>query len=260
MKNMGQQIFIWRLLGWGLLALAARAAVAEQGAGQAPVSVRGAGGPEARFEFRVFDVARKGPVGVYFRNAEGKMRELVFNRRRRSRVYSYRGPPKMEFFRKTGVDDAGKPEWDTVAVLRADPEVREKLIFFLPGAMGKSGRPGEGRSFRLRWIDDSPENFPGGSLVVFNACGAPLAGRLGDRDFHLGFGSSAPMDLGKLRHGRGDWVSARFAVRVGEDYELVYGNKLSFTEGNRVILVLRPPRRSGSLRIDTYLIEDSPGE
>ena len=214
--------------------------------------------PTVERDFRVFAVERKPIDGVFVTDADGADVELVFERKYRSEVYTYKGPPTMVFFRRsTGPE--GAVVRTPVATAAIPAEVKEPLIFFMdaPQTEATDDAPAtRQREFNLVWIDDSLQSFPYGTVRVLNACGAPLKGKIGPEAVSLGYETTPPLPTSRLRSGGSGWVNIGFAVKVQDEYELVYRNDVQFDDAARSILVLRPPRRPRSLRVDTYLIEE----
>lgn len=205
-------------------------------------------------EFRVFSIDRQPIRGLLYLNPDNEYEELKFRARRRSDPYTYQGPPRMDFYREAGVNEEGEIIYGVVASVYLDEANRQPLIFFLADNRNNNGgRP----NFRTLVMDDSPAAFPNGYLKILNACGANLIGQIGDQRLELGFGLSPSWPLSRLSTGRRGYVDIALAVRIRDDYELVFRNNVDFSENVRSIIILRPPRRSNSIQINTYLLEET---
>jgi len=203
------------------------------------------------FDFSVFSLDRNPIEGVYFNSPSGDQ-ELEFKKKARSVKYRYEGPPEVVFY-EIEFDEEGEKIRIPVARATVDQTLREPLFFFLPNKKEAETR----RSFRLLPVEDSESAFPYGYLRVVNASGAELVGKIGDEQIKIKFAATEPMPMDDLRANRNDpWVKVYFAAEVGEQYELVYRNSILFRNDGRSILVLRPPLRSRSIKIHTYLLED----
>lgn len=204
------------------------------------------------FDFKVYAVDRNPIEGLHY-DLEGQAVPIEFKKKRRSDPYHYKGPKLVTFF-KQDVNEEGEPVRVPIASVAMTPGNREPLFFFLPVT-----KPNEnGPKYSVSVIDDSTRAFPYGSVMIFNASGAELAGKVGDRQLMLPYGPTEPMPMSRLRESRRDpWINFFFAAEVAEDeYELVFRNAILFRDDGRTILVLRPPRRPRSIKIYTYLLEE----
>lgn len=199
---------------------------------------------------RVFSADRIPIEGLYLQVKPGVYEPIVFRSRLRSRDYEIEtAADGIIFYRRTGVDNRGRPVFEPEIGATIAPGIREALVFFL--------RNGNG-AMRLQVVDDSLSSFPPGTVRVLNLCGAPLAGKMGPVITMLGEEISDPVSIRHLRDGNNNYVEFAFAVQIGEGVELVYANQIQFSADTRSILVLLPPRRANSVSIHTYLLEDRP--
>lgn len=200
-------------------------------------------------DFRVFALDRQDIEGVYFADGEANV-PLSFKRKRRSDMFSYEGPEKIQFF-ELEKNEAGENIRVPVGSVDLSRSIKEPLLFFLENPNQSDLK------YSITAIDDSQSAFPYGSLLIFNASGAKLEGKVGDEELELGYGPTSPMNMDRLRAKRNEpWVNMFFITKIGEDYELVYRNRVLFRDDGRSILVLRPPRRARSIKIYTYLLEE----
>ncbi|WOO42630.1 hypothetical protein [Rubellicoccus peritrichatus] len=188
------------------------------------------------------------PSDVYFTNSDQDSQLLEFKRKRRSQTYNYKGPKEILFFNKSTNPDGSEIKIP-VAKAQIPNEVKEAIIFFLPT------KKEEKTSYPLLIVNDSTKAFPYGTIRIFNACGAELAGQIGNETLKVPQGISMPFSIKKIAH-KGNWVKLGFAIKMPEGYELVYSNEVPFDIETRSIVVLRPPRRSNSLKIYTYLLQE----
>lgn len=203
--------------------------------------------------FRVFRTGRGDFDDIRFLNPAGQSAILEFNVTIRSDDYRYRGNNPIVFFREEEVDGGGGPPAvlrTPVATARIPEGVDEALIIFVanPRRTDDSNAP----EFSAFVMDDSLQAFPPDSLVVFNATGAHLFGRVGGRDTRFPVGPSDPFDLNRFARGR---YPVAFAVQSEEGPRMVFEKELGYSLGNRVILLLQPPRIPGTFRIQARSIQ-----
>ncbi|MGF1451214.1 MAG: hypothetical protein ACFB21_03950 [Opitutales bacterium] len=240
--------------------LAAGIASAQTPGGAAAGSAEAAD-PPATVErtFRVASLDGSRPEGLHFAT-EGRDVELEFRRFRRSQDYEYVGPPTMTFFTRSVTED-GTIIRTPVGVVEVAPEENEVFILFLTTDSLIDRRLRQTTlPYSLLWLDDSRSGFPFGSIRVVNACGASLIGKVGDEELLLPYSCTPPMDFDEIDINDNGWIPFAFAIKTPEGYEIVYRNEVQFSEADRTLLILRPPRRARSLRIQTFLIEQADPE
>lgn len=230
---------------WRLLALA----VALLAAGGTALSGRDQE-PEVAVQLKVMRIGRGDFSGIFVQPSErGEPQELSFSRHRRSQAIQYTGPGRIVFFRFAPPPEPDAPPLRLpVAVFEIDLEnpVRELLLFFLPVPNPEQRKAGE-PLFQLFGMDDSFEAFPRDTAIIFNATGATLYGQVNRRNQVFSAGASKPFALNRD-------FNAAFAVETRDGPRLVFENTLEFSEDLRAIVMLRPPSRARSIRIESYNI------
>lgn len=189
----------------------------------------------------------------YF-SREAKISEpLDFRLVQRSGPYSYSGPREMVFVKELPAPNEGNPEGVTYQTLaRANiPKGWDEVLFFFEELDPDEADRNGGLPYKVHMMDDSLSAFPVGSLVVFNACGAKLVGQVGGERARFNEGPAKAIDFSKIEGGA---LTTAFAVETADGPKLVFENRLEFSENYRVILMLAPPRRTGSIRIQVYNI------
>lgn len=174
---------------------------------------------------------------------------MSFSQYRRSATVEYKGPTPLVFFRQAPNPDPTLPPLRIpVATWAIAPNsrVKEALLFFLPLAQPEA----DGSLFRIYAMDDSYAAFPRETLMIFNATGARLFGAVVGKEMVFEAGATGPFELNRN-------TRAAFAVETRDGPKMVYENVLEFAGENRVIFMLRPPKRAGSLRIEAYNIIES---
>lgn len=202
---------------------------------------------------RFFSINRQPIRNLYYLNPNDEYEEIQFRSRLRSDPYPYLGPERISFYHKIQLPEVEDPVFEEVTFVTPDIPTGELLIFFLQP--GVSGNREEDKWVTLA-MDDSERAFPLGNFLILNATGVSLDGVVGSQALRLDFGFSESFP--SLSRGRTSHIEVAFALKVENGHELVYSNQLVFSAEGRSILVLRPPRRSRSIQIDTFLLEDSP--
>lgn len=203
---------------------------------------------------RFFPIHRQVLDGYYLQSSPGVFEEIRFRPRSRSDEYEYTGTGYVTVHTRIL-----NPETQTYlypvefGFTATEVPSSDILIMVLPPEFVPLKDEEEQGWFTILLPDD-PEFFKPSQLLVLNATGFPLDGVVDTSTMTLGFGERRLIDKNK----RDPWVKVSFGIRLENGHELVYGNRLRFTQDRRSILVLRPPRRPRSIKIDTYLIEDMP--
>ncbi|QXD22529.1 hypothetical protein F7C95_11255 [Opitutia bacterium ISCC 51] len=124
----------------------------------------------------------------------------------------------------------------------------EKAILILTTAPSDSSN-----KFNVHFVDADPSNFPINSIRVFNATGVRLAGKVGTQNRYFEPGISDSFSLNPFID---EGIPVAFLVETNEGPKFVFEKDLEYAENRRVILLLEPPRRRGSYKIQaTNLIE-----
>lgn len=189
----------------------------------------------------------------YFEAPDDVSSPLDFRLVQRSGPYEYRGPSEITFFETIPAPSEADPEAvvnKPLARTSIPRGLTNVLLFF--EKLSEEDRTGnENLPYRIHIMDDSLAGFPENSLVVFNACGPALMGSVGKERKRFEYGPASPIDYGSVRAGS---FATAFAVETADGPKLVFENRLELSKGYRVILMLAPPRRQGSIRIQVYSV------
>jgi len=221
--------------------------------------------PTVSVTLKTLSIGRGNFSGILVQAEEGEDPvPLTFSRYVRGAPVEYEGPADIVFFRQQPNPVPDLPPVRTpVGVVSMDPNnpVEEALVIFYPISAEEAGgaRPAPiGQDlvaqytpqFKIWVMDDSLEAFPRDSLMVFNATGARLFGSVIGREMVIPAGATGPFGIGRN-------FTAAFAIETQDGPKLVYENVLEFSGEKRVIFMLRPPKRRGSLRIQAYAITEN---
>lgn len=185
-------------------------------------------------------------------NAFGEVVELDFRRIQRSEPVEYSGTNPIPFFREVPaptMDDPDAVRRVPVGSFQVPEGWREILLFF--EYEPKKAAPME---FQLYGMDDSLRAFPEDTMVTFNASGVPLIARLGEDDMAIRDNANPPISYRRFLNSE---FPVGFAAETGDGPKFVFENKMDFSPNERVILMLAPPRREGSIRLNVYSIHQS---
>ncbi|MGF1530447.1 MAG: hypothetical protein ACFCU4_03700 [Puniceicoccaceae bacterium] len=203
-----------------------------------------------RFLFRTYPLFSDAILeDLHYQTKPGEFAPLKFRRLQRSiEDFTYQGPPTLTFFSPDPSLEAG---YAPVAEIDIPSETGPFLIFVLP-TYGSENPDTE--KLQLAIINDSFDRIPDNTVSFLNFTNAPLVGILDVVELDLGPGLSGPFSL----HDQlGKPVIVGLAVRRGDSFRKVLQNRWTFRSGERNLVVLAPPRRSGSFRIQAFHLIDS---
>ncbi|MCC5840917.1 MAG: hypothetical protein JJT96_12425 [Opitutales bacterium] len=200
-------------------------------------------------EFTVFGEIGREWDGLYYSPDGRRYEEVRFARYSRSAPQSYRGESPFRVYRRS-LDRDGEWVYTPVAETTLPAGASPVLLFFFSQPGGPEG------AFRILPMDDSEVALPVDHVVFFNATGVQLLGRFGDEELTLNPGQSRPLALNARFR---EEVPVGFVVRRGDTFERVLVNRLRFSEGLRTVILLLPPRRADSFRIQALRIVEQPG-
>ncbi len=205
-------------------------------------------------EFSAIAVERSYPFPLYFEAPEGVFEEIDLNARRRSSKFTFAGSGPIFFYdelprtnEETGLLELPDP----IAEVPMDQLYNEPLFIF----WHRPNRGKDSSSLQVLVMDDSERGFPFGHFVIVNACGANLVGRIGSTYQRIPSAITEPFSVREMIN-RNNRVELAFAVPIRDELELVYSNDLELGRDARTIIVLRPPRRPGSVRITAHSISE----
>jgi len=203
--------------------------------------------------FSVFPLENGNWEGIHFApegTPDKGIQEITFNRSERSIKYEYKGPLPLIFFR-TEPDDNGNILYRPVGRLDAEPEPakQEYILFFEPAD--------EQGSHRISKMNAEEQSFPEHSIVFFNTMDVSFIGVLAENRMVIPPGTSPPLDVSGLLDTD---VPIALAIRHNEGLHLVARNSIRFARERKTLMILRPPRREGSLRIRTQRLTEFTGE
>lgn len=210
------------------------------------------------FEFKVFGVGRDHYENLHYYSGE-KFESLEFHPTHRSiRTYRYRGPATFGVYVKNPAYVETEPESQPYIKVSESTKIstaKRQLIIFAASHLNRDSTDTE-RTFRLFHIDDNPEVFARNTIIVVNATAAELLGRVAETKLRLPPGHSSPIPY-NLENIDDAITNIAFALETKNGAKLVMSNNLKIPNNRRVLLVLEPPRRPGSMRIAVRMLSES---
>lgn len=202
-----------------------------------------------RIGFRTYSlVGEEALRDLHYEKRPGEFANLGFRRFQRSiSTYRYEGPPVLIFFRP---DPEAETGFSPVGRVSISPEDGKSfLVFVLPASAEENDK-----RVNLEIIEDSFDRIPDNTVSFLNFTNASLVGVLDIVEIQLDRGFSGPFSL----HERlGKPVIVGLAVRRGDSVRKVLQNRWTFRAGERNLVILAPPRRPGSFRIQAFHLIDS---
>ncbi|MBK1858968.1 hypothetical protein JIN80_11940 [Cerasicoccus arenae] len=175
--------------------------------------------------------------------------ELSLNPRERSQYYHYQGPNPMPIFHK--VKDKEEKTQLIQAYQISFPDVRGEWLVLLEKT---TQAPPPYRSHTFLYDESA---FPEGSVLFFNTTAASFSGILGENELKIEPGSNQPIDISAYYQGE---APLGLIVKDGDQIHKVLYSKLSFSPDRRTLMILRPPKRPDSYRIQAQRINEYLGK
>ena len=208
--------------------------------------------PSRSIEFWAYRVGNGNWSEIKFENGDGEVATLQLGKYVKGPIHDYQGPSQLEFFREISAPTATNPQnltRRTIARVVISSGMEEGILVFTANRVN----PGSGLEFQIYLIDAGPRDFPANSLRVFNATGVRLAGKVGRETLYFGTGASRAFSLSPFM---AEGIPVAFLIETQQGSRFVYEKDLQYKENRRVLLLLEPPRRRGSFKIQaTSLIE-----
>lgn len=205
---------------------------------------------KSSFSFWAYRTGDANWSDIRFESKPGETSTLSLGKFMKGRVHEYQGPRVLTFFREASVAGAqGSSEWvrKPIASIRIPSEVKEAILIFTPN------RTPAGVEFSITIIEADQMNFPPNSLRILNQTGTRLAGKVGTSSQYFNIGISKAFDFSDYRK---NGVPVAFMVETEEGPKFVFEKQLQYALNRRVIILLQPPTRKGSYKLQvTNLIE-----
>jgi hypothetical protein len=192
-------------------------------------------------EFRAFNIRPGDFSEIYFKNSTGELIKLNFKKKSRTEAYATKISAEDNFLYFYTIRSPGLEESQLVTIARAwiDPKWKSPLLII--SEISTSDSVG----YSITAFEDSNVSFPYGSFKVVNLVGRKIIGSIGGNRVTLN-NSQASRSFELKADGK---ISVTIAGESSSRHHLLYKNKLLLNENSKSLLILRPPRRNGSVKI-----------
>jgi hypothetical protein len=205
--------------------------------------------PTRDISFWAYRVGNGNWTDIMFEARAGETDTLSLGKFMKGRVHEYTGQARLTFFRERPEPTPADPNRvvrDPVAQTVIPDGIYEAILIF-------TASPQDTASEFTVYLIDGGSGFPSDSIRVFNATGVTLAGKVGTQNRYFNPGPSEPFSLEPFFN---KGIPVAFLVETREGPKFVFEKDLEYAKDRRVILLLEPPRRKGSYKIQaTNLIE-----
>ncbi|MGJ8652906.1 MAG: hypothetical protein ACSHX8_06495 [Opitutaceae bacterium] len=201
-----------------------------------------------RFEFSAFCLMPGNYSDIHFSNAENNWETIDFKPKSRSSVYQAHVSTENNtlFFYDTVVTPENASEHPAIASVRINPAWKNVLLIF-------SKSPNSSNStYEITAIDDSPTALPFGHIRVVNLTGLGIVGAIDNKRVDID-NDAASRSQKVQKHEK---IEIAIAAESSTRAHLLYKNTLQVSALSRTLLLLRPPKRNGSIKIKGQLLLD----
>ncbi len=201
-----------------------------------------------RFEFRAFSLMPGNYSNIHFLNSENNWEEITFKAKSRSKSYQAQVSTDSQtlFFYDTVVTPEVTSERRPIASVRINPAWKKVLLIFSKSADNTN------ETYAITAIDDSESALPVGHLRVVNLTEWPIVGAIDNKRISLANGYTSRSQKVAKNERTEITIAAESSIRA----HLLYKNTLHVSALSRSLLLLRPPKRNGSVKIMGQLLLD----
>ena len=192
-------------------------------------------------EFRAFNLRPGNFTDIYFKDPAGVLIKLNFKKKSRTEVYATKISAEDNFLYLYPKRSPGLEESQLLPIARTwiDSKWKSPLLIISEISTNDSVR------YSITAFEDSSVSFPYGSLKVVNLAGGKIIGSIGGNRVTLN-NSQASRSFELNDDGK---ILVTIAGESSRRHHLLYKNTLPLNEDSKSLLILRPPRRNGSVKI-----------
>ena len=197
-------------------------------------------------EFRAFNLRPGNFTDIHFKDNAGQLIKLNFKKKSRTEVYATKISAEDNFLYFYPKRSPVLEESQLLPIARAwiDPKWKSPLLIISEISTSDSVR------YSITTLEDSNVSFPYGSLKVVNLAGVKIIGSIGGSRVTLN-NSQASRSFELNDDGK---ISVTIAAESSSRHHLLYKNTLPLNGDSKSLLILRPPRRNGSVKILGQLV------
>lgn len=192
-------------------------------------------------DFRAFNLGASDFSDIYFKDSAGELIKLNFKKKSRTEAYASKISAEDNFLYFYPKRNPSVEESQLVPIARTwiDPKWKFPLLIISEISTNDSVR------YSISVFEDSSVSFPYGSLKVVNLVGRKIIGSIGGDRVTLN-NSQASRSFELNDDGK---IMVTIAGESSSRHHLLYKNTLLLNEDSKSLLILRPPRRNGSVKI-----------
>ncbi|MEO0795348.1 MAG: hypothetical protein AAFX93_09310 [Verrucomicrobiota bacterium] len=203
-------------------------------------------------QFSVLPLGKGNFHKIKVESEPGLVTELSFSNLNRSETINYHGPNPIRFFREKPAPTESDPK-ATKRVVVATYDLSERWDDALLMFKSLPTKNEQKHEFTVLGIDDSPGSFPRGSIIAINATNIQLIARMGKERLVIPPGPSPAFSFLPYHE---DPLLISIATDSKDGPKLLFENSLTFAPDSRVLLIMKPPRKKGSLLLKVYSISE----
>lgn len=196
-------------------------------------------------------VAPMGPI-LFSPKDSGRPLPIEFFTSARSKIHDYTGQNPVIFFTETPASVVGEPPIRTPLAQAAVPEkVTQPLFIFFPNPA--VGTDSGALPFLVYVFDDGPAGLPPRHLALINVSGLEFVGKINGQIMFVKSGLTPPMSVGRSAH-------VELRTQFGQRFYQSYASSHPMLGTERVLMILLPPLRKGSIEIEVRLLKGRPDD
>jgi hypothetical protein len=203
-------------------------------------------------EFRAFNLKPGDFTDINFKNPAGDLTQLSFKKKSRTEAYTTKisAEDNYLYFYPKRSPDLEDPILLPITRTWIDPKWRSPLLLISDISTNDSVR------YSITAFEDSYASFPPGSLKVVNISGVEIIGVIDGSRVTLNNSQASR----SFKINDNEKIQVIIAAESSTRHHLLYKNTLSLNNNTRSLLILRPPRRNGSVKILGQLVIEYPPE
>lgn len=197
-------------------------------------------------EFKAFNLRPGNFSDILFYDANGQKTNLEFKKKSRSDLQQslVNIENGLLGFYIPIRNAEGETQTHPVARVWMNPEWKSPLLIFLDTSIGKL------RKYSVIAIEDSVQNFKIGTIKIVNLTGTEIVGSIDGNIIKLANATASESYILP----NNERIEVAIATQTVSRNHLLYKNTLGLNRNTRSLLIFRPPKRSGSVKIQGQLL------
>lgn len=206
--------------------------------------------PSFKVSFKTLALEKGDYEGIFIQSQTNDSPIPVnFGRYNRSDPYVYEGPADIVFFKLKPTEDPEQPYNKVpVAFFKITDKTPDEDLLLLFRPLREEGTAGE--KFSIYGMDDSQKAFPVDTVIFVNTTSLDFLGLVNGEKADFPKGPSKPFTLTST-------FKTSIVFDSNQKFHYMFENSFNFQKNSRVLMVLHPPKRRGSLRIQCRFITET---